>query len=79
MDFLFDCGLVGPDDVSTEQDLPRAVRKVSSLWGTACLKLFGFGVGAATWDVRGEVCQSLWCAGEVGLSPQGMVGLQATP
>lgn len=32
VDFLFDCGLVGPDDVSTEQDLPRAVRKVSSLW-----------------------------------------------
>uniref|UniRef100_A0A8U8BGG7 Zinc finger MYM-type containing 3 n=1 Tax=Geospiza parvula TaxID=87175 RepID=A0A8U8BGG7_GEOPR len=29
VDFLFDCGLVGPDDVSTEQDLPRAVRKVS--------------------------------------------------
>ncbi|XP_015481853.1 zinc finger MYM-type protein 3 isoform X2 [Parus major] len=27
VDFLFDCGLVGPDDVSTEQDLPRAVRK----------------------------------------------------
>uniref|UniRef100_A0A8C3CYP1 Zinc finger MYM-type containing 3 n=1 Tax=Cairina moschata TaxID=8855 RepID=A0A8C3CYP1_CAIMO len=27
VDFLFDCGLVGPDDVSTEQELPRAVRK----------------------------------------------------
>ncbi|KFQ05951.1 Zinc finger MYM-type protein 3, partial [Leptosomus discolor] len=27
VDFLFDCGLVGPDDVSTEQDMPRAVRK----------------------------------------------------
>uniref|UniRef100_A0A8C5J2C1 Zinc finger MYM-type containing 3 n=1 Tax=Junco hyemalis TaxID=40217 RepID=A0A8C5J2C1_JUNHY len=27
VDFLFDCGLVGPDEVSTEQDLPRAVRK----------------------------------------------------
>ncbi|XP_019391897.1 PREDICTED: zinc finger MYM-type protein 3 isoform X3 [Crocodylus porosus] len=27
VDFLFDCGLVGPDDVSTDQDLPRAVRK----------------------------------------------------
>ncbi|KAM6253668.1 zinc finger MYM-type protein 3 isoform 2-T6 [Porphyrio hochstetteri] len=27
VDFLFDCGLVGPDDVSTEQDLPRTVRK----------------------------------------------------
>ncbi|NXG47731.1 ZMYM3 protein, partial [Psilopogon haemacephalus] len=27
VDFLFDCGLVGPDDVSSEQDLPRAVRK----------------------------------------------------
>ncbi|XP_062486099.1 zinc finger MYM-type protein 3 isoform X1 [Pezoporus occidentalis] len=27
VDFLFDCGLVAPDDVSTEQDLPRAVRK----------------------------------------------------
>ncbi|XP_062440372.1 zinc finger MYM-type protein 3 isoform X1 [Rhea pennata] len=27
VDFLFDCGLVGPEDVSTEQDLPRAVRK----------------------------------------------------
>ncbi|XP_030128836.3 zinc finger MYM-type protein 3 isoform X2 [Taeniopygia guttata] len=27
VDFLFDCGLVGTDDVSTEQDLPRAVRK----------------------------------------------------
>ncbi|XP_075291815.1 zinc finger MYM-type protein 3 isoform X2 [Opisthocomus hoazin] len=27
VDFLFDCGLVGPDDVSAEQDLPRAVRK----------------------------------------------------
>ncbi|XP_069724051.1 zinc finger MYM-type protein 3 isoform X2 [Phaenicophaeus curvirostris] len=27
VDFLFDCGLVGADDVSTEQDLPRAVRK----------------------------------------------------
>ncbi|NXF88554.1 ZMYM3 protein, partial [Eubucco bourcierii] len=27
VDFLFDCGLVGPDDVSTEQDLPRVVRK----------------------------------------------------
>jgi hypothetical protein len=28
VDFLFDCGLVGPEDVSTEQDLPRAMRKV---------------------------------------------------
>uniref|UniRef100_A0A8C9G166 Zinc finger MYM-type containing 3 n=1 Tax=Pavo cristatus TaxID=9049 RepID=A0A8C9G166_PAVCR len=27
VDFLFDCGLVGPEDVSTEQELPRAVRK----------------------------------------------------
>ncbi|XP_012976796.1 zinc finger MYM-type protein 3 isoform X4 [Mesocricetus auratus] len=27
VDFLFDCGLVGPEDVSTEQDLPRAMRK----------------------------------------------------
>lgn len=27
VDFLFDCGLVGPDDVSTEQDLPRSMRK----------------------------------------------------
>ncbi|XP_061454233.1 zinc finger MYM-type protein 3 isoform X2 [Rhineura floridana] len=27
VDFLFDCGLVGPDDVSAEQDLPRAIRK----------------------------------------------------
>ncbi|NWT85721.1 ZMYM3 protein, partial [Lanius ludovicianus] len=27
VDFLFDCGLVGPEDVSTEQDLPRTVRK----------------------------------------------------
>ncbi|NXW46712.1 ZMYM3 protein, partial [Nyctiprogne leucopyga] len=27
VDFLFDCGLVGADDVSTEQDLPRTVRK----------------------------------------------------
>ncbi|NWX97284.1 ZMYM3 protein, partial [Nothoprocta ornata] len=27
VDFLFDCGLVGPEDVSAEQDLPRAVRK----------------------------------------------------
>ncbi|XP_037264257.1 zinc finger MYM-type protein 3 isoform X1 [Falco biarmicus] len=27
VDFLFDCGLVAPDEVSTEQDLPRAVRK----------------------------------------------------
>ncbi|XP_031800420.1 zinc finger MYM-type protein 3 isoform X1 [Sarcophilus harrisii] len=27
VDFLFDCGLVGPDDVSTDQDLPRAIRK----------------------------------------------------
>ncbi|XP_075774118.1 zinc finger MYM-type protein 3 isoform X2 [Pelodiscus sinensis] len=27
VDFLFDCGLVGPDDVSTDADLPRAVRK----------------------------------------------------
>ncbi|KAM4767833.1 zinc finger MYM-type protein 3 isoform 2-T4 [Cyanocitta cristata] len=34
VDFLFDCGLVGPDDVSTEQDLPRAVRK-----GQKCLVL----------------------------------------
>ena len=28
VDFLFDCGLVGPEDVSTEQDLPRTMRKV---------------------------------------------------
>uniref|UniRef100_A0A8C9PLL6 Zinc finger MYM-type containing 3 n=1 Tax=Spermophilus dauricus TaxID=99837 RepID=A0A8C9PLL6_SPEDA len=27
VDFLFDCGLVGPEDVSTEQDLPRTMRK----------------------------------------------------
>ncbi|XP_032993740.1 zinc finger MYM-type protein 3 isoform X2 [Lacerta agilis] len=27
VDFLFDCGLVGPDDVSADQDLPRAMRK----------------------------------------------------
>ncbi|XP_038603546.1 zinc finger MYM-type protein 3 isoform X2 [Tachyglossus aculeatus] len=28
VDFLFDCGLVGPDEVSAaEQDLPRAIRK----------------------------------------------------
>ncbi|KAG2463674.1 zinc finger MYM-type protein 3-like [Polypterus senegalus] len=27
VDFLFDCGLVTPDDEHTEQDLPRAVRK----------------------------------------------------
>ncbi|KAB0401305.1 hypothetical protein E2I00_017286 [Balaenoptera physalus] len=27
VDFLFDCGLVGPEDVSTEQDLPRPMRK----------------------------------------------------
>nr|XP_060612118.1 zinc finger MYM-type protein 3 isoform X3 [Anolis sagrei ordinatus] len=27
VDFLFDCGLVGPEDVSAEQDLPRAIRK----------------------------------------------------
>ncbi|XP_074691674.1 zinc finger MYM-type protein 3 isoform X2 [Strix aluco] len=27
VDFLFDCGLVGPEEVSAEQDLPRAVRK----------------------------------------------------
>ncbi|XP_063169692.1 zinc finger MYM-type protein 3 [Candoia aspera] len=27
VDFLFDCGLVGPDDVSADQDLPRSVRK----------------------------------------------------
>ncbi|XP_053129441.1 zinc finger MYM-type protein 3 isoform X2 [Hemicordylus capensis] len=27
VDFLFDCGLVGPDDVSADQDLPRAIRK----------------------------------------------------
>ncbi|XP_075394704.1 zinc finger MYM-type protein 3 isoform X2 [Tenrec ecaudatus] len=27
VDFLFDCGLVGPEDVSTEQDLPRTTRK----------------------------------------------------
>uniref|UniRef100_A0A8D0GBY1 Zinc finger MYM-type containing 3 n=1 Tax=Sphenodon punctatus TaxID=8508 RepID=A0A8D0GBY1_SPHPU len=27
VDFLFDCGLVGPDDVSTDQDLPRTIRK----------------------------------------------------
>ncbi|XP_065585397.1 zinc finger MYM-type protein 3 isoform X2 [Cyrtonyx montezumae] len=27
VDFLFDCGLVGPEDVSAEQELPRAVRK----------------------------------------------------
>lgn len=30
VDFLFDCGLVGPEDVSADQDLPRAIRKVSS-------------------------------------------------
>lgn len=28
VDFLFDCGLVGPEDVSAEQDLPRTMRKV---------------------------------------------------
>nr|XP_056715181.1 zinc finger MYM-type protein 3 isoform X1 [Euleptes europaea]XP_056715182.1 zinc finger MYM-type protein 3 isoform X1 [Euleptes europaea]XP_056715183.1 zinc finger MYM-type protein 3 isoform X1 [Euleptes europaea] len=27
VDFLFDCGLVGPEDVSADQDLPRAIRK----------------------------------------------------
>ncbi|KAM6427441.1 zinc finger MYM-type protein 3 isoform 2-T5 [Liasis olivaceus] len=27
VDFLFDCGLVGPDDVSADQDLPRSIRK----------------------------------------------------
>ncbi|XP_030431771.1 zinc finger MYM-type protein 3 isoform X1 [Gopherus evgoodei] len=27
VDFLFDCGLVGPDDVSTDPDLPRTIRK----------------------------------------------------
>ncbi|XP_060039349.1 zinc finger MYM-type protein 3 isoform X3 [Erinaceus europaeus] len=27
VDFLFDCGLVGPEDVPTEQDLPRTMRK----------------------------------------------------
>uniref|UniRef100_A0A670KLD9 Zinc finger MYM-type containing 3 n=1 Tax=Podarcis muralis TaxID=64176 RepID=A0A670KLD9_PODMU len=27
VDFLFDCGLVGPDDVSADQDLPRSMRK----------------------------------------------------
>nr|XP_034969231.1 zinc finger MYM-type protein 3 isoform X2 [Zootoca vivipara] len=27
VDFLFDCGLVGPDDVSADQDLPRGMRK----------------------------------------------------
>nr|XP_033801044.1 zinc finger MYM-type protein 3 isoform X3 [Geotrypetes seraphini] len=27
VDFLFDCGLVGPDDVSTEQEMPRTLRK----------------------------------------------------
>lgn len=33
VDFLFDCGLVGPEDVSADQDLPRAIRKVSSPCG----------------------------------------------
>lgn len=27
VDFLFDCGLVGPEDVPTEQELPRTMRK----------------------------------------------------
>ncbi|KAF7237398.1 Zinc finger MYM-type protein 3 [Varanus komodoensis] len=27
VDFLFDCGLVGPEEVSADQDLPRAIRK----------------------------------------------------
>uniref|UniRef100_A0A8D0B8B6 Zinc finger MYM-type containing 3 n=1 Tax=Salvator merianae TaxID=96440 RepID=A0A8D0B8B6_SALMN len=27
VDFLFDCGLVGPEDVSADQDLPRTIRK----------------------------------------------------
>ncbi|XP_066570849.1 zinc finger MYM-type protein 3 isoform X2 [Amia ocellicauda] len=29
VDFLFDCGLVTPDDVQSDQELPRAVRKGS--------------------------------------------------
>lgn len=41
VDFLFDCGLVGPDDVSTDQDLPRAVRKVSDCLGRSCQQLSG--------------------------------------
>ncbi|MBN3301365.1 ZMYM3 protein, partial [Amia calva] len=31
VDFLFDCGLVTPDDVQSDQELPRAVRKVNAL------------------------------------------------
>lgn len=51
VDFLFDCGLVGPEDVPTEQDLPRTMRKVRAGAAVSTEERWGFkgpgGVGAA--------------------------------